>query len=96
MIFLVLRSPRPLIEVTSVLTLRIGALVYDPCIGDCGLLQYVPTYQLVRNNNEILNLDSDTVDTLEEASKECGYTAVGMILVSGPECTDGRITSYKR
>lgn len=40
-----------------------GALVYDPCIGDCGDVQgYIPTNQFAINNQVILNLNESTLN----------------------------------
>jgi carboxypeptidase D len=40
-----------------------GALVYDPCIGDCGNVQmYIPTNQFAVNNQVILNLNESTLN----------------------------------
>lgn len=54
-----------------------GALVYDPCIGDCGYVQMeVPTYEFVKQNNAILNINQSYLNTLEQVSQDCGYTDV--------------------
>jgi carboxypeptidase D len=51
-----------------------GALVYDPCIGDCGFVQMeIPTYRFARENNGILNLNQSFLAQLEQTSTECGY-----------------------
>ena len=54
-----------------------GALMYDPCIGDCGLVQgEYPTYQYAKENNAILNFDDTTLAKMEKISEDCGYEAV--------------------
>lgn len=56
---------------------NLGALMYDPCIGDCSYVQSVfPTYYFLLNNNEILNLDDDTLEAVRQLSETCGYNAV--------------------
>jgi len=55
--------------------------MYDPCIGDCGLVQnFYPTYQFALNNNEILNLNQSTIAEMERISSDpkCGMTEVSL------------------
>jgi hypothetical protein len=54
-----------------------GALVYDPCIGDCGDVQgYIPTNQFAINNQVILNLNESTLNEMAKLSSTCGLDAV--------------------
>lgn len=56
-----------------------GAIVYDPCIGDCGLVQMeYPIAAFASANNELLNLDQATINKLNQMSDECGYTDVSL------------------
>lgn len=57
----------------------LGALVYDPCIGDCGgsVPQY-PTYSFVKANNLILNINQTYLQKLERISSDCGFTEVSI------------------
>ena len=52
-----------------------GALLYSPCIGDCGFIQLqLPLYPHVKANNAILNINQTFLDHLETMSSDCGYT----------------------
>ena len=54
-----------------------GALVYDPCIGDCGNVQmYIPTNQFAVNNQVILNLNESTLNEMGHLSSTCGMDDV--------------------
>ena len=54
-----------------------GALVYDPCIGDCSDVQmYIPTNQFAINNQVILNLNESTLNEMAKLSASCGMDAV--------------------
>ena len=54
-----------------------GALLYAPCIGDCGFTQLLlPTYPFVKANNLILNINETFLSYLEQMSLDCGYTEV--------------------
>lgn len=56
-----------------------GALVYDPCIGDCGNVQaYIPTNQFAINNQVILNLNESTLNEMAKLSSTCGLDAVSL------------------
>ena len=60
--------------------MQIGALMYDPCIGDCYLVQGLyPTYQWALSTNEILGLDQETMAGLKKNSTDCGYEAVSIL-----------------
>lgn len=62
---------------TAQLLIISGALVYDPCIGDCGYVQMtVPTAQFITSNNVILNLNSSSLQAMNEMADRCGYTNV--------------------
>ncbi|KAL9073142.1 MAG: hypothetical protein Q9157_004855 [Trypethelium eluteriae] len=51
-----------------------GAITYDPCIGSFDVVgQEIPTYPFVAANNEILNLNQSTLDTLASQHESCGY-----------------------
>ena len=55
--------------------------MYDPCIGDCSVVQQLyPSYQFALGNNEILGLDQETMAKLKKYSTECGYEAVGRLI----------------
>ena len=57
-----------------------GALMYDPCIGDCYLVQGLyPLYQFALSTNEILGLDQETMAGLKKNSTDCGYEAVSFL-----------------
>ena len=50
-----------------------GALMYDPCIGDCGWVQNtMPTTQFAVNNQLILNLNQSILDDMVAKSATCG------------------------
>lgn len=52
----------------------IGALVYDPCIGDfIRVGQEIVAYPFVMANQEILGLDQSTLDKMENLHNKCGY-----------------------
>ena len=54
-----------------------GALIYDPCIGDCGVVQAeIPTTQFALNNQVILNLNQSTLDDMVDVSATCGIDDV--------------------
>ena len=54
-----------------------GALLYDPCIGDCGLVQGdIPTTQFALNNQVILNLNQSILDDMVAVSATCGIDDV--------------------
>ena len=53
-----------------------GALMYSPCIGDCGFVQIqMQQYPFAQANNLILNINETFLEELGERSAECGYTA---------------------
>jgi hypothetical protein len=56
----------------------VGALLFDPCIGDCGRvqLQYL-TYYFVKANSVILNINETHLKTMEQAGQKCGWNDVG-------------------
>ena len=57
----------------------VGALLFDPCIGDCGRVQLqYPTYYFVKANNVILNINQTHLETMSEASQRCGWNDVGL------------------
>lgn len=54
-----------------------GALVYDPCIGDCNTVQMkVPTYSFAVNNQVIINLNESVLNGMGKLSSTCGWEAV--------------------
>lgn len=56
-----------------------GALLYDPCIGDCGIIQNgLPENQFAIHNQVILNLNQSILYTMAEASASCGADAVSL------------------
>ena len=58
-----------------------GALMYDPCIGDCDVVQgEIPTNQFAINNQVILNLNQSILDAMAKLSSTCGLDAVSFNL----------------
>lgn len=56
-----------------------GALVYDPCVGDCGHVQsIILAYRFAVANNAILNLEDQTMAELMSLSAGCGYDDVSV------------------
>lgn len=54
-----------------------GALLIDPCIGDCGWVQNaIPTIQFAQNNQVILNLNQSLLDDMAQVSSTCGIDEV--------------------
>ena len=54
-----------------------GALLYDPCIGDCGNVQgAIPSTQFALNNQVILNLNQSLLDEMVKVSATCGIDDV--------------------
>lgn len=54
--------------------LRIGALMYDPCIGDCGNVQLDSTaVPMVQENKNIFNLNQTYLAELDNLYEKCGY-----------------------
>ena len=54
-----------------------GALMYDPCIGDCGIAQiYLPGKDFVLNNQCILNFNQSLLSEMIDLSASCGLDAV--------------------
>jgi carboxypeptidase D len=52
-----------------------GALMYDPCIGNCGFIaQTVPTVPYVEKYNEFFKFNSSFMSTIKAAQDNCGYT----------------------
>ncbi|KAF3762956.1 alpha/beta-hydrolase [Cryphonectria parasitica EP155] len=53
-----------------------GALIYDPCIGDCGWVQEeVPTVPYVLQNSNLFGLNESFTETLVASHESCGYAA---------------------
>lgn len=59
---------------TDKLTLTLGALMYDPCIGSYNLIQeQMPAYPFILENNNIIKLNDSYLATLEGIHESCGY-----------------------
>ncbi|KUJ08287.1 putative serine-type carboxypeptidase F [Mollisia scopiformis] len=53
-----------------------GALMYDPCIGDCSFIaEEVPAYPFVEYNNNMIGLNASYLAQLKAADETCGYAA---------------------
>lgn len=51
-----------------------GAIIYDPCIGDCGWVQEeVPAVPFVLENSVLFNLNESFTESLIAAHDSCGY-----------------------
>lgn len=54
-----------------------GALMYDPCIGDCYIVQEeLPMKDFALNNQVILNLNESLLNEMVDLSASCGLDAV--------------------
>ena len=65
---------------------RLGALMYDPVIGDGGNVQgQYPINQFAQAHKDILGLNEGTLAKMDKCSAEIGYTEVsthGMLAMS--------------
>ncbi len=51
-----------------------GNIIYDPCIGEfLRVGQEIPTFDFVKANNDILNLNDTFMAELEQQHINCGY-----------------------
>jgi carboxypeptidase D len=51
-----------------------GALVYDPCIGNCGYIhQTTPVVPYIEKNTEFFKFNSSYMATIKQAHQDCGY-----------------------
>lgn len=70
-----------------------GALMYDPCIGECDTVQgSIPEYQFAMNNQVILNLNQSILSDMGKTSSSCGLDAVSYHDEAKPRFPGRKIT----
>ena len=53
--------------------------MYSPTIGDFALGGDIATYEFVKANNAILNINQTFLQHMEDLSSKCGYTDVSLV-----------------